>query len=158
MNGDGSGSISLSPPCGNNITQEGDIADFSFFIADRFGNKVYASTLLGGDAAASATFTRRLAFSNFTVATLSGSYGLSIVGRTDAGPTGGEGILTIDGKGNASATIDFEADDATCNGTTNGTYTVNSDGTGSFSFSNISSLCTVVGFVPIAFTDLELRP
>jgi hypothetical protein len=142
VNGDGSGSISLSPPCSNNITEFGDIAGFSFFIADRFGNKVYASTLLGGVAAASATFTRRLAFLNFTVATLSGSYGLSIVGRTDPGLTGGEGILTLDGKGNASATINFEADEATCNGTTNGTYRVNSDGTGTFTFPNISSLCT----------------
>jgi hypothetical protein len=151
VNGDGSGSISLSPAC-INITMEGNIAGFSFVIADRFGNKIYASTLLGGDAAASATFTRRLAFSKFTVARLSGSYALLISGRTDAGLTAGEGILTSDGKGNASATINFQADDATCTGTTNGTYTVNPDGTGTFSFPNISSLCTVIGVIPIAFT------
>jgi hypothetical protein len=126
------------------------------FVTDRLGVKVYAvSTLLNGNGAASATFTRRLAFHNFNLASLSGPYILSISGRTDANLTGGEAIVSTDGRGNASATINFQADVATCIGTANGTYTVNPDGTGTFSFPDINSLCTTI--IPISVFLLELR-
>ena len=77
----------------------------------------------------------------FTLADLSGSYALTISGgRTqDVGQIAGVGVLHSDGKGNVSVTVSFQALAATCSGTTNGTYVVNPDGTGSISLPAIQS-------------------
>ena len=129
VNRDGTGSMSLAPTCSF------DISGWNFVIADPLGNTAYAFTTEVGpppEPGVSATFTRRVVLRpNFTVARLSGSYALLIsgVGGND-GMIFGLGILNSDGKGNASVTLNFQTSFASCSGTTNGTYTVNPDGTG----------------------------
>ena len=136
VNSNGTGSMSLAPAC------LWAISGWDFVIANRLGNKVYAFAKPQAipsypGSAISATFTRRVTLGHsFTAADLSGSYAFLINGTgaaveaTNVGEVAGVGILHSDGKGNASATLSFQALAATCSGTTNGAYTVNPDGTG----------------------------
>ena len=144
VNNDGTGSISLAPAC------LWSIPGWNFVIANRLGGKVYAfasdsPTVIN---TVSATFTRRVTLGHsFTAADLSGSYAFLINGTgasTEAvgyGELAGAGILHSDGKGNASATIALHTQlnsfPTICSGTTNGTYTVNPDGTGTLSLTVI---------------------
>jgi hypothetical protein len=130
------------------------IASFwNLVLADRTGSRVYASGYREDTDTESATLTRRWVIQRhtFTAADLSGYYGFLIRSRlpfpvasngpdaTGAGEVSGVGLLHSDGAGNVSVNIislqtykpgpQF----ATCSGTTDGTYTVNPDGTGSLS-------------------------
>jgi len=69
--------------------------------------------------------------------TLSGSFGYTNTGRIlagpDAGPFGGVGRQTFDGKGNTAATASVSVNGNIFHVTIKGTYVVNSDCTGSMS-------------------------
>lgn len=68
-------------------------------------------------------------------ATLSGSFGYtnngSIIAGPDAGPFGGVGRQTFDGKGNTEATATVSVNGNVVQVTISGTYSVNADCTGS---------------------------
>jgi len=72
---------------------------------------------------------------NCSNASLSGTFGYTntgtILGGPDAGPFGGVGRQTFDGKGNTEATAAVSVNGSIYHATINGTYVVNSNCTGS---------------------------
>jgi hypothetical protein len=152
---------------------------WNLVIADRTGSKVYASGSRDATDTQSATFTRRWIIQrhHFAAADLSGSYAFLIRTRypipqfgssdpdaTEAGRVAGVGILHSDGIGNISATIiilqTFKPGPqySACSGTTNGSYTVNPDGTGTLSLTPIWVSPNCVSEPPSPSVNLILTP
>lgn len=134
MNSDGTGSMSLAPTCSF------DISGWNFVIADPLGNTAYA-------------FTTEVGPPPEPGVSLSGSYAFLIsgVGGND-GMIAGLGMLNSDGKGNASVTLNCQTSFANCSGTTDGTYTVNRDGTGTLNLPVIWVAPNCVFSEPVSLT------
>jgi hypothetical protein len=63
----------------------------------------------------------------FSLSSFSGSYSLAFNGGI-----GGTGVIVADGRGNSTGSMTANLGTAVCEGTLNGSYTVNSDGTGTY--------------------------
>ena len=78
------------------------------------------------------------AASGFTVANLSGGYAFGVSGGTNSGIAAGSGVASLDGNGNVTAgeeTVNLGG--ILCHATFSGTYTVNTNGTGSASITSV---------------------
>ena len=96
--------------------------------------KVFATVVLLGLVALGIPLSAQ-AQPNCSNATLSGSFGFTntgtILAGPEAGPFGGVGRQTFDGKGNTEATSTVSVNGAISHATIKGTYVVNSNCTGS---------------------------
>ena len=63
----------------------------------------------------------------FSLRSFDGSYSLVFNGNI-----GGTGVIVADGRGNSTGTMAANLGTAVCQGTLNGSYTVNADGTGTY--------------------------
>jgi len=101
---------------------------------EQFGTKVFATVLLSALVALCMPLSVQ-AQPSCSNATLNGSFGYTntgtILAGPDAGPFGGVGRQTFDGKGNTEATATVSVNGNIYHATIKGTYVVNSNCTGS---------------------------
>jgi hypothetical protein len=85
----------------------------------------------------------------FSLRSFAGSYSLAF-----NGDIAGTGVIVADGRGNSTGTMTANLGTAVCQGTLNGSYTVNSDGTGTYNplFTITQTVAGTCPSQPIQFT------
>jgi hypothetical protein len=141
VNPDGSGSIDLPPFGAENGCDAFTGSPLNFILNDSHGQQMDAFVGLPTDpykdpSTVSAKLQQRKANPNkkFSLASFSGLYVWSYNGRAaDGVQVAGIGTVTSDGMGNVSVAQSFHGGLGSCDGSGDGTYTVNADGSGTLS-------------------------
>jgi hypothetical protein len=149
VNSDGTGALNLSPCSINGGTVEVFITPIDFVLRTFKGAAADGFLVMPGNSFATATLRRRPGKSSgYSLAALApGAYSLSFRGYIN-GPEAGVGTLTSDGLGNATVSETWINGGALCTTTTNGTYSVNRDGSGVLHTPFAAQSCNVPPFGP----------